>query len=964
MRVRVASAGTGKTTSLVTRYLELIDEGRPLRRVAGVTFTRAAAEELRQRVDEALHEVLARGSYLNGLYRPRGGLEPFRSALRELDGAALDTIHGFMIACLRLSAPVLGLDPEFGMLGEWEAGAMFEEELRSLQLLTADPKHPLRPAFDVLGDRALPLSLALFGKRSLRVPDLAAAVEEEGAQERALEAVFAASYDRYLRRLGAALLAPGEVERSASRLLDVPRARERVALRFPVVLVDEYQDVNPLQGRFFEHLEESGVQVEVVGDPKQSIYGFRNADVGVFRRALDRAERSGDVQPPLTRTRRHARSLASFLNRVTDGLAEHGLGFGPREAPAVVPAGSQALVAGTVALHWVAGDEPIASLRDHEGTVLADAMREAHEQGGIAYDDMAVLARSYAGLALAQAALTRARIPNVMLQGRGYYDRSEIRDLYHALRVGIAPDGSSLAPFLRGPFAGVRLGVIDSVLRSPEPLATLASLEPEVTERLEALRSVARMAPLAALKRLVRDPLIGGRRYGAFLGTRARENVDALLFEVAASPPGDLEVLLDRLELLSRQAEAGDVPQTGDGVRLLTVHRSKGLEFRLAAVFDAGRGDVDRDDALYVDRERGGVHVEGGPGFPAASEADHARREQESYRLLYVALSRARDALLVTGSIKRQTPAGWAAALSQIGFGPLASGRHAARSVSLQPVADRRDDERGGQAPESSENETAIATVHVHPWSGGRATPTIDEVSSRSTIAPAPWTAERMEGHAYPPVFSPSRLKAGSSPEPRLPSDPDGGDGLDGGSDGLPGRATAIGTLVHYAISQDWLPADPLARENLSAQEVMFPFADDERSDILDEVDVLLHGYRGLLGNGLPLLEVRDRDMTEVSVAVPLGATVWQGIIDRLYRVDGAWVVEDYKTDRQVRPDRYHFQLALYVDGVERALGVRPRAQLVFLRSDTVVPVDDASLRRAFVSVLGVEGPALQGGVD
>src|SRR5690606_36489613 len=107
-----ASAGTGKTTSLVKRYLDLIEEGVPLRRVAGVTFTRAAAAELRQRVAEGLRQVLEKGSYLGGLHLPgEGGLDPYRSAVKELDGAVITTIHGFMRAGLKLNAPLLGLDP-------------------------------------------------------------------------------------------------------------------------------------------------------------------------------------------------------------------------------------------------------------------------------------------------------------------------------------------------------------------------------------------------------------------------------------------------------------------------------------------------------------------------------------------------------------------------------------------------------------------------------------------------------------------------------------------------------------------------------------------------------------------------------------------------------------------------------------------------------------------------------------
>src|SRR5690625_992685 len=136
MRLRVASAGTGKTTSLVARYLELIGAGVPLRRIAGVTFTNAAASELRLRLHEAIRDVLQDGQYLFGLYRalPEDAAR-FRTAERELAGAVLSTIHGFMSRALRLNAPLVGLTPDFQVISEWDARLLFEEEFHAAELL-------------------------------------------------------------------------------------------------------------------------------------------------------------------------------------------------------------------------------------------------------------------------------------------------------------------------------------------------------------------------------------------------------------------------------------------------------------------------------------------------------------------------------------------------------------------------------------------------------------------------------------------------------------------------------------------------------------------------------------------------------------------------------------------------------------------------------------------------------------
>ena len=132
----------------------------------------------------------------------------------------------------------------------------------------------------------------------------------------------------------------------------------------------------------------------------------------------------------------------------------------------------------------------------------------------------------------------------------------------------------------------------------------------------------------------------------------------------------------------------------------------------------------------------------------------------------------------------------------------------------------------------------------------------------------------------------------------------------------------------------------------------MFPFTPDEQQDILQEVTALLANYQSLLGAKLPAVAERDQDYAELPMALPQGATVWQGIIDRLYRVGAQWTLEDYKTDQEVRPEQYHFQLAVYLQAIQAVRGVTPQVQLVFLRSKEVVKVPAEALKRALASAL------------
>jgi ATP-dependent exoDNAse (exonuclease V) beta subunit len=200
----------------------------------------------------------------------------------------------------------------------------------------------------------------------------------------------------------------------------------------------------------------------------------------------------------------------------------------------------------------------------------------------------------------------------------------------------------------------------------------------------------------------------------------------------------------------------------------------------------------------------------------------------------------------------------------------------------------------------------------------------------------------RFEPEPFPPLFSPSAYKRLEAEPLPLP-DPEEGEAV-------PGRARAIGTLVHYAIGQNWSPDNPQHLANLEAQEVMFPFGPDERKGIMAEVQALLEHYQELLGRALPW--PRDEDYPEFAVALPLGSTVWQGVIDRLYRVGQQWYLEDYKTDQEMRPEQYFVQLGIYLTAIRQAWQIEPEVRLVYLRFGWVERLDKAILEAALGEIM------------
>jgi ATP-dependent helicase/nuclease subunit A len=861
MRVYLASAGTGKTHALVEELKGLIQSGVPLRRIAALTFTRKAAEELRGRAKRAVLALSAEDPRL-------------KEAEREVHGALFTTIHGFMAEALRHTAPLMGLDPDFALLDTFLAEALFLEEARSLLY---------RKGLD--GGLAGAL-LHLYRKRTL-AETLHPLPGAEGVFALYLEAL-----EGYRRRLPA-FLSPSDLEALALRILENREALDRVVERFPHILLDEYQDTGPLQGRFFQGLKEAGARLVAVGDPKQSIYLFRNARVEVFREALKQAQ---EVRY-LSTTYRHAQAVAEFLNRFTALFGEEGVEVDPYRQEV-----------GRVEVHWVVGEGGLEEKRRAEAHLLLDRLMALREEG-YAFSQMAVLVRSRSSLPPLEAAFRARGVPYALGRGRSFFARPEVRDLYHALRLSLleGPPGPeerlALLAFLRGPWVGLDLSEVEEALKAQDPIPLLPEA---VRAKLTALRALADLPPLEALKRLSRDEAFLRR-----LSPRARVNLDALLLLAAMERFPDLEALLEWLRLRAEDPEAAELPEGEEGVQVLTVHGAKGLEWPVVALFDLSRGENPKEEDLLVGLG-GEVALRGTPAYKEVRKALRKAQAEEARRLLYVALSRARDVLIVTGSASGR-PGPWVEALESLGLGP----------------------------------ESQDPLVRRHPF---KALPPLGDrpQTPPPPPLPAPYAHLAFPERPLPFVYSPSAFTKAKEPVPLA-------EALE--KEALPEFPRALGTLVHYAIARHLDPEDEGAMAGLLLQEVAFPFAEGEKRRLLEEVRDLLRRYRGMLGPSLPPLEAREEDHAELPLVLPLGGTVWYGVLDRLYRVGGRWYLEDYKTDREVRPEAYRFQLAVYRRALQQAWGVEAEARLVYLRHGLVHPLAPEELERALKESLPGMGP-------
>ncbi len=495
--------------------------------------------------------------------------------------------------------------------------------------------------------------------------------------------------------------------------------------RFDHVMIDEFQDTNRVQLDLIEALRSPETKVFMVGDEHQSIYRFRNADLEVFRREREAAaaDPQRDVLPLLGNFRSRPAVLAA-INAVGGALlgsfAELTAGRTPDDGPGAV----ELLLtldegSGRDARRWDAEGielDPAPSASPPkviaEARALAERLRELVESGDASRGEIVVLLRAFTHVDAYEAALERAGLRPFVVGGRGYWTQQQVEDLIRLLGVVANPLADE---YLFGALASFANGVSPDALwllrqaasvegggarhvwpllewrygdgREPDHARTewLDHIDPEDVQRLERFCSIVgalrAQAPLLTLEQLVERTMDA---FGYDLGLIARPggvgrmaNVRKLMRlarDYEANEGRDLGGFLasaaESTERDEREGMAAVQAEGHDGVRVMTVHAAKGLQFPVVAVPDLGRGLAAgfRHGDLVIgppplpgepERDRFGMRLV----FASAksfglweladlNEAESLAEAEEGCRLTYVAASRAEDRLILSGTYR------------------------------------------------------------------------------------------------------------------------------------------------------------------------------------------------------------------------------------------------------------------------------------------------------------------------
>jgi ATP-dependent helicase/nuclease subunit A len=752
--------------------------------------------------------------------------------------------------------------------------------------------------------------------------------------------------DRYDRKkLESGRLDFEDLQLRAKRLLQDAAVQRHLAERFKFIMVDEYQDTNRLQYDILLPLlgNLTAGNLFIVGDPKQSIYGFRDANIAVFDRTRNDILRQTGAPSAvvLEESFRPLRDLVAFVNMLFAGLmGEAGgslNGSSPEVAYDPLIRARRNDQPGNVELLLAEPDDQ--ERRLSEGQRIVRRIMQLVRVGAQVYDreevaravrfrDIAVLLRSRVLVPEIEEAFIAHGVPFVITGGVGYFQTQDILDFYNYFLFLLNPsDDVALAGILRSPFYAVSDAELleHAAGRGDTTLwEHLRDLPERTTEPIVLSRGIAHVREILEVGLRLTVPeliqsILQQTRYVSTIsatprGAQALANLEKLQQMARSYDAQGFTTLYDFASRLRRLIDEepregqGTVENEGDAVQIMTIHAAKGLEFPVVIVPHLHRQFQFDRDPLIEDQIGFTVGMEDErsqkitpPIAVLMKELGRRKTLAEEKRIFYVAATRARDMLILSGdpNVKRDAPTfmGWLLDSFGVDVERLPRLLEYPRTTQYLVIVD------GVMRPADEEHILAVRVIReedlmdVAPLEPAKGTPAGDP----------PIVLARAVGRRQPEVFSATKVRTylhcpgkyylryilGYPDEPRIPF---------GGEDELSegdSSAEIVGRAFHAVMQNiDRIEGEPESILDESARALRrevpagFPDAQDQAADLAAHVRSVIASsfWRHLHG----AIDV----MTEYTMTCPLGDDFILGTADRIVKTaDGVWHVIDFKTE-------------------------------------------------------------------
>ncbi|HXE53421.1 MAG TPA: UvrD-helicase domain-containing protein [Tepidisphaeraceae bacterium] len=602
----VAGAGSGKTRVITRRVAYLIGQGIPASSILSITFTNKAAGEMKHRI----------GSLLDRPLRDFGRLDQ--------PWPIICTFHSLCMRILRHYAPQIGLPPNFSIYDAADQTKLIKDALKTLELSSTN-----FPASTVHGT----ISKA---KNHLLSPDGFLANSKDFYNK-----TIARVYAKYqeLLKTNNALDFDDLLLRTAQAFRDVPNVLRELQDRFQYLLIDEYQDTNHAQYVIAHALALRHRNICVVGDPDQSIYAWRGADI---KNILEFERDYPDAR--VVRLEQNYRSTKRIL-RIASDLISHNTQRKEKGLWTENDAGEQATLL-------------LAQSEHDEAEQIAHQLRQMHENCNYSWNQMAIFYRMNALSRVMEDALRKASIPYQIARGVEFYNRKEIKDVLAYLRVIANPnDEVSLSRIANVPTRGLGdaaikhltawavahgVSLFDAMQQALQVSALSAKALKGAQQLVERIRFWQALAEAGASGSIVDDGSGTVRRVMEDVvrtsgledllkkegGDEQAElaNVNELISSAAEydkeNPEGTLQ---EYLAIVSLVSDVDHMKGSGGAVTMMTLHAAKGLEFPVVAIIGLEEG------ILPHSRAQGNLH-----------------ELEEERRLFFVGITRAQERLVIS----------------------------------------------------------------------------------------------------------------------------------------------------------------------------------------------------------------------------------------------------------------------------------------------------------------------------
>jgi Superfamily I DNA and RNA helicases len=590
----IAGAGSGKTRVITYRIAHMLDMGIPQSQILALTFTNKAAKEMESRVKELTK--------------------------RKLQNLTVSTFHAFGVRVLRADIDKLGYRENFSIYDETDRSALIKESGRELKF-TAD-------TLDVYKISGLFSNIKTGRKNWESANDMYRSLYE--SYQTGLKLYNSVDFDDLI-------VLPIKL------FHEHPDVLEKYKERYKYIMVDEFQDTSHQQYEMMHLLAQDNVAV--VGDDDQSIYSWRGAD---YQNIVQFEKDFPGVQE--IRLEQNYRSTETILE-AANGVIAHNTNRKDKK-----------LWSGN------GNGKPIEIFMPEneaaEASFIAESIQGISMEERLKYDDFGVLIRANTQSRAIEEALLEANIPYTMSGGTSFYERMEIKDIISYLRViSNHDDDVNLLRIINTPRRGIGRSTIEVMneiakqnactlwesiqylIKDPSGIIAAASKESleEFSNTIESNRSklLGGRGLSGKIRQFVedinyKDYLIGEFQKNEKAVRFKLKNIETLIMSIETwenNPDNydpNLFTYLNRITLLSRDDMDDD---DGKGkVNLMTIHASKGLEFPVVFIAGAEEGLIPH--ARSVEENGGNV--------------------EEERRLFYVAITRARDKLLITSCLKRR----------------------------------------------------------------------------------------------------------------------------------------------------------------------------------------------------------------------------------------------------------------------------------------------------------------------